>query len=91
MARRTVKKKYQVVVPIDVRERAGIHMGGPLDATVQRGKIIFDPKTSGNGEIGEGLEDIRKGKTRRPPASAEKMIRALSPATGKTRNVRKRK
>jgi AbrB family looped-hinge helix DNA binding protein len=91
MARRTVKKKYQVVVPIDVRERAGIHVGGPLDATVQRGKIILDPKTSVDREIGEGLEDIRKARRAARIGQPKKIMPVPGPATAKTRTVRKLK
>jgi AbrB family looped-hinge helix DNA binding protein len=57
----TVKHKYQVVIPGDVRQKVGINVGDLLEATVQKGKIVFIPKAAVDREIAEGLEDLRQG------------------------------
>lgn len=40
----TVKDKYQVVIPQDVRRQLSINRGDLLEAKVERGKITFTPK-----------------------------------------------
>ena len=44
MAIVTVKDKYQVVIPRDVREQAGVNVGDLLEARLEKGKITFTPK-----------------------------------------------
>jgi AbrB family looped-hinge helix DNA binding protein len=86
-----VKNKYQVVIPANVRQQAGIQIGDVLEASAQKGKIVFIPKTLAEREVAEGLQDIRNGRTYGPFSSAEKMIAALHKATGKKRKIRKSK
>jgi AbrB family looped-hinge helix DNA binding protein len=45
MALVTVKDKYQVVIPQDVRRQLGISRGDLLEAKVERGKLTYIPKT----------------------------------------------
>jgi AbrB family looped-hinge helix DNA binding protein len=73
----TVKNKYQVVIPRRVREQVGVHIGDILEAQVDRGKIVFTPKSLIDRAIGEGLDDIKKGRVHGPFASADEMIAAL--------------
>ena len=40
----TVKNKYQVVIPPDIREKLGINAGDLLEAKVERGRLTFTPK-----------------------------------------------
>ncbi len=73
----TVKNKYQVVIPQRVREQVGIHVGDVLEAQVDRGKIVFTPKSIVDRAIAEGLNDIKKGRVHGPFESADEMIAAL--------------
>ncbi len=41
----SVKNKFQVVIPLKVREKIGIQVGDLLEARVERGKITFTPKS----------------------------------------------
>src|SRR5215470_17750232 len=40
----TVKNKYQVVIPRQVRVKLGIALGDVLEARAERGKIVYAPK-----------------------------------------------
>ena len=73
----TVKKKYQVVIPVAVRRKLGIEIGDLLEVKFERGKITFTPKSVIDRELAEGLDDIRKGRTYGPFESAEEAILAL--------------
>ena len=79
----TVKKKYQVVIPVAVRKRVGIEVGDLLEAKAGRGKVTFIPKSPIEREIAEGLDDIRKGRMYGPFDTAEEMIRFLHGAGNK--------
>lgn len=41
----TVKNKFQVVIPQHVRKQLGIQQGDVLEAKVERGRLIYVPKT----------------------------------------------
>ncbi|MFN7932434.1 MAG: AbrB/MazE/SpoVT family DNA-binding domain-containing protein [Bryobacteraceae bacterium] len=41
----TVKNKFQVVIPQQVREELGINMGDVLEARADNGRLVFVPKT----------------------------------------------
>ena len=73
----TVKNKYQIVIPAKVRKQVRIKIGDLLEAKAERGKVTFIPKSAVDREIAEGLEDIKKGRTYGPFATAEEMIRSL--------------
>lgn len=73
----TVKNKYQVVIPQELRRQVRVNVGDLLDAKVERGKITLTPKSLVDREIAEGLEDVQKGRTYGPYRSAKEMIRAL--------------
>ena len=73
----TVKSKYQVVIPANVRKATGIEVGDVLEASVKNGKVTFTPKTVIEGELAEGLEDIRKGRVYGPFETADEMIESL--------------
>jgi len=73
----TVKNKFQIVIPQHVRERMHVEIGDLLEADVEDGKIVFTPKTLIDRHVAEGLEDMRKGRTHGPYASAAAAVEAL--------------
>lgn len=73
----TVKKKYQIVIPQRVREQVGVQIGDVLEAEVNKGKIVFTPKSIVDRAIAEGLDDIRNGRVYGPFTSAGEMVAAL--------------
>jgi AbrB family looped-hinge helix DNA binding protein len=77
MAIVTVKNKYQVVIPLRVREQVGVQIGDVLEAQANNGKIVFTPKSIVDRAIAEGLDDIRKGRVNGPFANAGEMLAAL--------------
>jgi AbrB family looped-hinge helix DNA binding protein len=77
MAIVTVKNKYQIVIPQRVREQVGVQIGDLLEAEVNKGKIVFTPKSIVDRAIAEGLGDIRKGRVHGPYTSAGEMVAAL--------------
>ena len=85
----TVKKKYQVVIPLAVRRELRIEVGDLLEARFERGKITFTPKSVIDRGIEEGLEDIRKGRVYGPFETAEEMITSLHREAKKLRHGKK--
>jgi AbrB family looped-hinge helix DNA binding protein len=73
----TVKTKFQIVIPRHIREQVNIEIGDVLEAGVQGGRITFTPKSLVDRHLAEGLEDIRKGRTHGPYATAKAAIKAL--------------
>jgi AbrB family looped-hinge helix DNA binding protein len=73
----TVKNKYQVVIPLRIREQIDVAVGDILEAKVERGKITLTPKSVVDRAIAEGLEDVRKGRVRGPFNSVGEMIDSL--------------
>jgi AbrB family looped-hinge helix DNA binding protein len=73
----TVKSKFQIVIPQQVRELAHIEIGDLLEAGVENGKITFTPKSLVDRHLAEGLEDARRGRTHGPYASVDEAVRAL--------------
>jgi AbrB family looped-hinge helix DNA binding protein len=85
----TVKNKFQIVIPLHVREQVHIEVGDFLEADVEDGKITFTPKSLIDRHLAEGLEDARQGRTHGPYETAGAAIAALD-ARAK-RPVKKRK
>jgi len=83
MAIVTVKNKYQVVIPLRVREQIGVAIGDVLEAKAVKGKIVFEPKSIVDRGIAEGLEDIRKGRVHGPYRSVPEAIKAFQERTAK--------
>ena len=73
----TVKTKFQIVIPQHIRKQVNIEIGDVLEAGVQDGRITFTPKSLVDRHLAEALEDIRKGRTHGPYATAEAAIKAL--------------
>lgn len=78
----TVKNKYQVVIPQELRRQVRVNVGDLLEAKFERGKITLTPKSLVDREIAEGLEDVKKGRTYGPYRSARETIQALHRMTG---------
>ena len=73
----TVKKKYQVVIPVAVRRKLRIEVGDLLEVNGERGKITFTPKSVIDRGIEESLEDFKKGRVYGPFETAEEAIASL--------------
>jgi AbrB family looped-hinge helix DNA binding protein len=73
----TVKNKYQVVIPLRVREQIGVAVGDILEMKVEQGKITLTPKSVVDRVIAEGLEDVRKGRVRGPFKTVDEMTDSL--------------
>ena len=78
-----VKTKYQVTLPVALREQVGLRVGDLLEAKVDRGKITLTPKAVVDRGIAESIEDYKKDRSYGPFDSAEAMLRSLH------RNARK--
>jgi len=88
----TVKTKFQVVIPQSIRKRVGLDVGDLLEASLENGKITFTPKTVIDRHLAEAMEDIARGRTHGPYASAGEAIAALERRTGgRKKKLRKRK
>ncbi len=83
MAIVTVKNKYQVVIPQNVREGMSLNVGDLLEARLERGKITFTPKSLVDRGIAEALEDIKKGRVHGPYRSAAEAMKAFRGRTAK--------
>ena len=83
MAIVTVKNKYQVVIPLRVREQIGVAIGDVLEAKAVKGKIVLEPKSIVDRGIAEGLEDIRKGRVHGPYRSVPEAMKAFQERTAK--------
>jgi AbrB family looped-hinge helix DNA binding protein len=73
----TVKNKFQIVIPQQVRALAHIEIGDLLEANVENGKIVFTPKSLVDRHIAEGLADARAGRMHGPYENAKDGVAAL--------------
>ena len=78
MALVKVRSKYQVLIPPHVREKVQIRVGDLLEASVERGKITFTPKSIVDREIAVALKEIDEGKSYGPFTSAKGLVRSLN-------------
>ena len=67
----TIKHKFQVTLPVELREELHLEEGDLLEATVQRKSIVLKPKAVVDREhmeaaIAEGLRDYKKGRVEGP-------------------------
>jgi AbrB family looped-hinge helix DNA binding protein len=87
----TVKTKFQVVIPQSIRKRVRLDIGDVLEASFEKGKIIFTPKTVVDRNLAEALEDLDRGRTHGPYESVADAIAALERrARGRNKKARKR-
>ena len=73
----TVKTKYQIVIPQNIREEVGLKVGDLLEARVERGSVTFTPKTIVDRRLAEGLDDIKHGRTHGPYGTVQAARDAL--------------
>jgi AbrB family looped-hinge helix DNA binding protein len=81
MALVTVKTKFQIVIPLSIREQAHVDVGDLLEASVENGKITFTPKSLVDKHLAEGLKDLAAGRTHGPYRTAGDAIEALEART----------
>jgi AbrB family looped-hinge helix DNA binding protein len=77
MALVSVKNKYQVVIPRNVRKKIGISVGDLLEASVEQGKITFTPKSVVDRGILESLTDFKEGRAFGPFATPAQLVASL--------------
>jgi AbrB family looped-hinge helix DNA binding protein len=77
MAIVTVKNKYQVVIPQNVRDQIGVSIGDVFEAKAQNGKIVFAPKSIVDRGISESIAEIEAGLGFGPYATHRQFLAAL--------------
>ena len=76
-----IKGKYQVTLPTQVRKLARLRVGDLLEAKVEGNKVSLTPVSIVERELALALEDVRRGRTKGPFASAKEAIRSLRGAS----------
>jgi AbrB family looped-hinge helix DNA binding protein len=66
MALVKVKEKFQVTLPAQMRQKAGVAVGDMLEAKLQGKKITFIPTTVVDRDIAISLREFRQGKAHGP-------------------------
>ncbi len=83
MALVSVKSKFQVVIPRNVRRKIGINIGDVLEAGVERGKITFTPKLVVDRAIAESLADFKEGRSFGPFDTSAQLVASLHKESAK--------
>ena len=90
-----VKERDPLVVPLNIRRRAGIKPGDRLEFKAARGVITIvsrsqiaseetpEQRRIIDAQLSEGLEDIRKGRVSRPFDTVEEMLTSLKGSSPK--------
>jgi AbrB family looped-hinge helix DNA binding protein len=86
MALVAVKNKYQVVIPLNVRKKIGVKVGDLLEASVERGRITFTPKSVVDRDLVESLVDLKEGRAYGPFASGAELVASLHEEAAKLRS-----
>ena len=82
MALVKIKDKYQVTLPVLLREQAGLEVGDVLEIRTEGKKITLTPKSLVDRDIEISLRQYREGKGR-TFSSAKEAIRHLHQETKK--------
>jgi len=82
----SVKNKYQVVIPENVRKKIGVNVGDLLEAKAEHGKITLTPKSAVDRGIAESLADFREGRTYGPFETCEELVKSLHDRTAELRS-----
>ncbi|MBI2504237.1 MAG: AbrB/MazE/SpoVT family DNA-binding domain-containing protein [Candidatus Latescibacteria bacterium] len=72
-----VKEKYQVTLPTEIRQKAGLAVGDLLEVEIEGTKITLTPKSVVDREVALALEDYDKGRSIGPFRTAKTAVRAL--------------
>jgi AbrB family looped-hinge helix DNA binding protein len=86
-----VKNKFQVVIPLKVRQEIGLGVGDLLEAKVERGKIIFTPKSTLDRGIAEIVADFRAGRRSGPSKTLAELVASLDAKAAKIRAKKRTK
>jgi AbrB family looped-hinge helix DNA binding protein len=73
----TVKNKYQIVIPQQLREQVGIAIGDILEAKAEKGRIIFQPKALVDRGIAESIEEFKAGRAYGPFETHKELLASL--------------
>ncbi len=77
MALVSVKSKFHVVIPADVREAVGVEVGDLLEARVEAGKITLTPHSVTDRGIADSLADFAAGRSFGPFKSHQDLTDSL--------------
>ena len=77
MALIKVKSRYQVILPPQVRSKAGVAGGDLFEAKVEGRTITLIPKRLIDQELKLALNDVKRGRMKGPFPTAQATIRAL--------------
>jgi bifunctional DNA-binding transcriptional regulator/antitoxin component of YhaV-PrlF toxin-antitoxin module len=77
MAIVTVKNKYQVVIPLHVRNEIGVNIGDVFEAKAENGRIVFEPKAIVDRGIAESMAEFKAGRSLGPFKTHERFLAAL--------------
>jgi AbrB family looped-hinge helix DNA binding protein len=86
MALVSVKNKFQIVIPRNVRKKIGVNVGDLLEAAVVRGKITFTPKSLVDRGIAESLTDFKEGRAFGPFETRDDLVASLHKEAAKLRS-----
>ncbi len=94
----TVKNKFQVVIPQDVRAQVGLNVGDLLEARAEGGKIVLKPKVLVDrdeytpaqrrridAQLAKSLTEHKEGKSFGPFQTHQEMIDFLHQQTKQSR------
>jgi AbrB family looped-hinge helix DNA binding protein len=87
----TVKNKYQVVIPRQVREEIGLDVGDVLEARAEDGRIVFERKSVVDRGIAESIGELQAGRGYGPFDTHEAFVKAIHKAGKKAAGPKKRK
>ena len=90
MALVSVKNKYQVVIPLSVRKKIGIKVGDLLEASAERGRITFTPKSLVDRGVAESLADFQEGRAYGPFETAAELVTSLHKEASRLRSKKPR-
>ncbi len=86
MALVSVRSKFQIALPKEVREAAGVEVGDLLEARVESGKITFTPQSALDRGLAESLADFESGRSFGPFGSARDLANSLHKESAKLRS-----
>ncbi len=86
-----VKNKYQVVIPQRVREQIGVSVGDIFEARVEKGRIVFEPKSVVDRGIAESLADFENGRSFGPFDTHAEFVASLHKETRKLAASKKKR
>lgn len=72
-----IKDKYQVTLPVSLREEAGLEVGDILEIKNDGKNITLTPQSLVDRDIAISLQQYREGKSYGPFNSAKDMIQSL--------------